>query len=71
MNSGRRLRRAAVMGCDSADGTFLRWAPRENVPRMRAWLASLDANPVLDLEASFIDLLDEPEYIVADTDKRA
>lgn len=49
VNSARRLRRAAVMGCDSADGTFLRWAPRENVPRMRAWLAALDGQPTIPL----------------------
>ena len=49
VNSAKRLRRAAVMGCDSADGTFLRWAPRENVPRMRAWLAALDGQPTIPL----------------------
>lgn len=49
VNSARRLRRAAVMGCQTADGTFLRWAPRTNVPRMLAWLDDLAAVPPLPL----------------------
>jgi hypothetical protein len=49
VNSHRRLVRAAVMGCDSADGTFLRFAPSTNLPRMLGWLHQLDLAPVLDL----------------------
>lgn len=40
-NSLRRLRRAGEMHCDSADGTFLRFAPRINVPRLLAMLEGL------------------------------
>jgi hypothetical protein len=49
VNSLKRLRRAAEMGCDSADGTFLRWAPEQNIVRMRGWLEQLSYRPVLDL----------------------
>lgn len=45
VNSGRRLRYAADIGCDSADGTFLAFAPDLNLPRMRRWLADLAATP--------------------------
>lgn len=47
VNSHKRLRRAALMGCDSADGTFLRWGSLE---RMKVWLRELNYRPVLDLE---------------------
>jgi hypothetical protein len=49
VNSRKRLVRAAVMGCDSADGTFLRFAPTTNMPRMLGWLRELELAPVLDL----------------------
>lgn len=39
-NSRRRLARALAMGCDSADGTFLRW-PTTNLPRLRRWFVDL------------------------------
>lgn len=48
VNSERRLRRAAVMGCSSADGTFLRFGPRVNVPRLLRWLDSLAEVPPFD-----------------------
>jgi hypothetical protein len=49
VNSRKRLLRAAVMGCDSADGTFLKFAPHTNLPRLLGWLRELDLTPVLDL----------------------
>jgi hypothetical protein len=49
VNSRKRLLRAAVMGCDSADGTFLRFSPRTNLPRMLRWLHELALSPVLSL----------------------
>ena len=49
VNSRKRLLRAAVMGCDSADGTFLKFAPTTNLPRLLAWLRELDRSPVFDL----------------------
>lgn len=34
VNSERRLRYAAHIGCDSADGTWLRFGPNVNLPRL-------------------------------------
>lgn len=52
VNSAKRLRRAAEMGCDSADGTFLKHGPDKNIPRMLAWFDKLDARPVLPVSAA-------------------
>ncbi|MDG4834120.1 hypothetical protein O7627_33185 [Solwaraspora sp. WMMD1047] len=38
VNSLRRLRHAAAIGCHSADGTCLIYAPRQNLPRLLSWL---------------------------------
>jgi hypothetical protein len=38
VNSYRRLRLAAAVGCSSADGTFLKFGPNVNEPRMLRWL---------------------------------
>lgn len=38
VNSLRRLRLAADMGCDSVDGTFLAFGPDRNLPKLLAWL---------------------------------
>lgn len=35
VNSGRRCMYAASLGCDSVDGTFLSFAPDENIHRLR------------------------------------
>jgi hypothetical protein len=50
VNSGRRIRHAASIGCDSADGTFLRFGPDVNLPRLRRWLADLEGAPMLDFQ---------------------
>ena len=42
VNSARRLRYAAHIGCDSADGTYLIFAPAMNLPRLLGWLTDLD-----------------------------
>jgi len=47
VNSLRRLRTAASMGGDSADGTFLKYGPDKNWPRLLHWLDSLDTQPSL------------------------
>lgn len=47
VNSETRLRTAALWGCNSADGTFLKFAPDINVPRMLRWLDSLNSTPGL------------------------
>jgi len=45
-NSFKRLKRAAEMQVDSADGTFLKW-PTTNAPRLKHMLESLDQHPQL------------------------
>ena len=47
VNSRDRLRAAAAIGCDTADGTFLRFGPDVNTPRLFAWLDSLDQEPMM------------------------
>jgi hypothetical protein len=47
VNSETRLRTAAMWGCDSADGTFLKFAPDTNIPRLLRWLDSLNRQPML------------------------
>lgn len=41
VNSYRRLKYAACIDCDSADGTFLKFAPQENYGRMCGWFDKL------------------------------
>ncbi len=38
VNSRRRLRLAADLGCDSADGTYLAYGPDANLPKLLSWL---------------------------------
>lgn len=45
VNSGRRYNYAAVIGCDSVDGTFLTFGPDTNLPRLQRWLDSHDQQP--------------------------
>jgi hypothetical protein len=47
VNSGTRLAAAAAIGCDSADGNFLRFGPTVNTPRLAAWLDRLVREPML------------------------
>lgn len=47
VNSLKRIRRAAVMGCDSADGTFLKHGPDVNLVRLLRWLDHLADVPTL------------------------
>jgi hypothetical protein len=37
VNSARRWRYAAAIGCDSVDGTYLTFAPDANLPKVLAW----------------------------------
>ena len=37
VNSEKRYRYAAAIGCDSADGTFLTFGPDINLPRLLSW----------------------------------
>lgn len=49
VNSKARFRAAASIGCDSADGTFLKFGPDINTPKLLGWLDSLTAEPMLFL----------------------
>ena len=49
VNSLERLRAAKSIGCDSADGTFLRFGPDVNGPRLTRWLDAMDAQPEMAL----------------------
>lgn len=50
VNSYKRLRLAAALGCASADGTFIKFAPDQNEVRMLRWLEQLMAAPILAME---------------------
>lgn len=45
VNSLRRLRFAAAQGYDSVDGTFVVYAPDENLPILLGWLNELEQQP--------------------------
>lgn len=45
VNSARRFTAARLAGCDSADGTFISYAPDANSEILRGWLSSQDKNP--------------------------
>ena len=47
VNSYKRLRLAAAMGCESADGTFIRFNPGVNAAALLRWLDDLTAAPLL------------------------
>jgi hypothetical protein len=43
VNTVERLERAASMGCDSVDGTFVKFGPRVNSRKMIRWLRRVNA----------------------------
>lgn len=47
VNGLRRMRYAVSLGCDSADGTFLRYGPDVNAPRLARWLEDVERAPSL------------------------
>jgi hypothetical protein len=49
VNSWRRLKAAAVSGYDSADGTYLAFAPDILLPKLEGWLQSLNNQPAMEL----------------------
>jgi hypothetical protein len=42
VNSRQRLVYAAVIGCDSVDGTYLAYGPDTNLPKLLGWLRHID-----------------------------
>lgn len=49
VNSYRKICTAVSMGCDSADGTFLARAPKENWQRMQSWFDKFERQGVMQL----------------------
>lgn len=49
VNSERRLRYAQMIGCDSADGTYLAFGPDTNLPNVLAWLRGVNTQDAFDL----------------------
>lgn len=49
VNSYQRMRLAAVIGCDSVDGTMLAFAPDENKAKLMKWLRWLNEQPMLGM----------------------
>jgi len=47
VNGIKRMRYAMSIGCDSVDGTFLKFGPDANMPRLQKWLDSLNSHPML------------------------
>lgn len=47
VNSLRRLRALHVSLCDSVDGTYLKFGPDENLPKLLRWLDTLKQQPTL------------------------
>ncbi len=47
VNSAARMRHANAIGCDSADGTFIVFAPDQNLPRVLGWLRHVNAPPLI------------------------
>lgn len=48
VNSQKRFEYARFIGCDSADGTFLTFAPEENLDRLLSWIDAAEQG-LLDL----------------------
>lgn len=46
VNSRRRLRYAADIGCDSADGTYIAFGPDVNLPKVLDWLEDVNGRKV-------------------------
>ena len=47
VNSRRRLTLARTFGCDSVDGTYLRFGPDKNLPLLLGWLRDAHQHPML------------------------
>lgn len=48
VNSYRRLKYAAAIGCDSADGTYIAFGPDANLPDVNAWLRGVNGQQAFD-----------------------
>lgn len=52
VNSEKRYRYAAQIGCDTADGTYLTFGPDVNLPNLLSWPRVLDQSQLFDIEAA-------------------
>jgi hypothetical protein len=50
VNSHRRLSISRARGFDSADGTYLKYGPDVNLPKLLMWLERVRSQPLLPLE---------------------
>ena len=50
VNSYKRLAIAASMGCDSVDGTYLKYGPETNWKRLMGWLDKHASQPTMKLQ---------------------
>jgi hypothetical protein len=48
VNSEKRIRYAAAIGCDSADGTHITYGPDVNLPDVLAWVRGINTQPPLE-----------------------
>lgn len=55
VNSARRLMYANSIGCDTADGTFLKFGPDKNLVRLLRWLDKLDSGEQMNLFRSELE----------------
>ena len=49
VNSFKRMRLAAAIGCDSVDGTYLAYEPANRKGKIKEWMEQLHRQPLLDL----------------------
>ncbi|MDP9850368.1 hypothetical protein [Streptosporangium lutulentum] len=47
VNSHRRLRYAAGIGCQSADGTLIAFGPDHHLPRLLSWVREVRGQTLL------------------------
>lgn len=55
VNAAKRLDYATFIGCDTADGTFIAFAPDQNLPKVLRWLDKVHEPSLLDLSYSPTD----------------
>lgn len=48
VNSWQRLKAVTVIGADSVDGTYIKFGPDINTPKLLAWLNELSRQPILE-----------------------
>tara|TARA_R100001510_G_C7633424_1_gene191957 strand:+ start:297 stop:902 length:606 start_codon:yes stop_codon:yes gene_type:complete len=49
VNSFKRMRLAAAIGCDSVDGTYVAFAPDKNKGKVEKWIKQLKQQPLLKM----------------------